>query len=370
MKKNCASCILVIWTISFLITACGDSNQEAEEIIRPVRYQPVYTTGGERERSFSGVARAALESDLSFKVSGTIEQLQIKVGDVVDAGATIARLDDKDYLLQVQEAEAALQQAEAQERNATASYERVRGLYENRNASKNDLDAARAASESANAQSVSKRKRLELARSQLDYTTLKAPNSGAIASVDVNLNENVKAGQIIAMLSSKSALEVEAGVPAILISQVRTGDKTSVSFDAIPNRNFSAQVTEVGVASMGAVTTFPVTVTLEKPGDDLRSGMAADVTFRFESPGRMERMLVPSVSVGQDSDGTYVFIIRSSQNGFGIIERRQVALGELTNEGMEVLSGITDGELIVTAGVSKILDGQKVRINDNSQGDK
>ena len=90
--------------LAMFLVSCG-SDEEPEVVLRPVRYQQVFSTGGSRTRTFSGTAQASLESSLSFKVAGTIEQLPVQVGDSVKSGQLLAALDDEDYRVQVQEAE-------------------------------------------------------------------------------------------------------------------------------------------------------------------------------------------------------------------------------------------------------------------------
>ncbi|MBD3168602.1 MAG: efflux RND transporter periplasmic adaptor subunit [candidate division Zixibacteria bacterium] len=355
---------LMITAVMLGVSACGDKQEAEKEIIRPVRYEQVFSTGGTRIRTFSGVTQSGQESKLSFKVGGTVENVYVKVGDKVYRGQPLISLDSDDYQLQVQEAEASLQQAKAQERQATANYERVRQLYENRNASRNDLDAARAAYESAKAQVDAINKRLELARLQVDYTELTAPVSGAIAAVDVEVNENVRTGQTVAVLTSGSRAEVHVSIPERLISDIREGDKVTVTFDAIGEEKFTATVSEVGIALTGVATTYPVTVVLDKADERIFSGMVAEVSFIFQSSDRSDRFYVPSVAVGEDRQGRYLFVVNpiESEEGFGKVERRNVAIGELTEDGLEVLTGLEDGDLLVTAGVTQIEDGQKVRI--------
>jgi len=228
----------VIWVI--LLPACESEEPVREPLIRPVRTQQVFSTGGTRVRTFSGTAQAGLESRLSFKVAGTVQVLNVKVGDHVKSGDLIAELDPIDYRLQAEETEASLERARADLRNAEAKYARVRALYENRNASRNDLDAARAGAESARAQVHSIQKRLELAGSQLRYTRLTAATDGAIAEVGIEVNENVRAGQTVVLLTSGARPEVKVGVPGILISQVQEGGKVTVTFDSIPGTVFRA----------------------------------------------------------------------------------------------------------------------------------
>lgn len=356
--------------IIFLLSGCAEE-QEVPELLRPVRFEEVFSTGGDRWRQFSGVAQAGLKSRLSFKVAGTIKRLHVKVGDRIRAGKLIAELDESDYQLQYQQARASLESARAQARNAEASYQRVRQLYENRNASRNDLDAARAANESAAAQVAAQENQMELSRLQLSYTKLKAPVDGAIAELDVEVNENVSSGQTIVSLSSGSNIEVSVAIPSILISQVRNGDAVKINFDAVSGQEFAGRVTEVGVASTGFATTYPVKVRLEDVNEsEIRPGMAAEVYFQFGKQGSRERMIVPSVAVGEDRNGRFVFTLESSdEEGIGIVRRHPVAIGDLSNQGLEILEGLEDGSLVVTAGVSKLVDGQRVKFGapDESQ---
>jgi RND family efflux transporter MFP subunit len=345
------------------LMSCGVDEEPPPRPIRPVRYQEVFSTGGQRARTFSGSAQAAVETSLSFRVGGNIRRVLVDVGDNVEEGQLIAELDPTDLELQVQEAEASLFQAEARSRQAEADYDRVRGLYENRNAAKADLDAARAAAESARAQIDASVKRLEQARSQLSYTRLRAPARGSIAAAPVDVNENVQAGQEIALLTAGSRPEVNVAVPENLIGEISRGDGVEVTFDAFPGRVFPATVTNVGVASVELATTFPVTVQLRRETEDVRSGMGADVTFIFGSSDERERYLVPPQSVLEDRDGRFVFVVEPTELDRGVVRRQGVKVGELTGEGLEVLEGLSDGDRVVTAGVSQIHDGLEVKLS-------
>jgi multidrug efflux system membrane fusion protein len=286
----------------------------------------------------------------------------VTVGELVERSGLIATLDDSDYRLRVQEAEASLAQAQAQLRNARNGHERAVQLYENGSASKQDLDAARAAFESATAQVAAIEKRLDLARLQVAYTRLEAPFAGAVAEVRVDVNENVNPGQPMILLTSRGRPEVRVSVPEVLISQVRPGSAVSVTFDAVAGTVLPARVTEVGVAATGLATTFPVTVRLDGDAERVRPGMAAEVTFRFETAGAAERLIVPATAVAEDQHGRYVYTLDLEGEGLGRARRVAVTVGELTSEGMEILTGLVEGDLVVTAGVSRIADGQRVRL--------
>ncbi|MFT5365664.1 MAG: multidrug efflux system membrane fusion protein [Candidatus Latescibacterota bacterium] len=341
--------------------SCGEDISEPEPVIRPVRYEKVTVSGGERARIFSGTSQAGLESRLSFRVPGIIKNLAVKLGDAVQVGQLIAELDSRDFQLKVQQADAALSSAQAQARNAQSNYDRIKALYENRNASKNDLDVARATAESADAQANATQNQLELARSQLSYTRLTVPVAGSIAKINIEENENVSPGQQIALLTSDSQLEVEVAIPEILIARIREGVEVKVHFDALPGRTFTARVTEVGVSSTSLATTFPVTVLLQHRDADCRPGMATEVTF-LDTDNKGDRILVPPVAVSEDRQGRFVFVVNPENDGLGTVHRHTVKIGDLTKDGMEVLGGIQGGDLVVTAGISRIQDGQKVRL--------
>jgi RND family efflux transporter MFP subunit len=295
--------------VAICSVGCSGGDAEDEPIVRPVRYIEVFQSGGVRVRRFSGVAQSAVEAPLSFRVAGTVQRLPVGVGDRVQSGQLIAALDPEDYRLQRQDAQAALRRAEAEARNAETSYERVRGMYENENASLTDLEAARTASESAAEQVTSAANRLGLAERQLGFARLTAPQDGAIAAVSIELNQNVRAGQTVVLLTSGSDLEVAVAVPEVLIAEVREGSAVAVTFDALPNDTAPGIVTEVGVAAMETGTTFPVTVRLTDSREGVRSGMAAEVAFRFTAPGRSDVIVVPPVAVGEDQNGRFVFVV-------------------------------------------------------------
>lgn len=341
---------------------CGGEEAAPAPVLRPVRYTEALSASGARDRTFSGVARSGLESNLSFKVAGTVTRVAVAPGDSVRAGQLIVQLDDSDYQLQLQDAQAALTRAEAQERNARTNYERVQALYENNNASRNDLDAARTAHESAQAATRSAQARVDLARSQVSDTRLVAPVAGAIPAVSVEANENVRAGQVVAVLTAGSRMEVEIGVPEALIARISVGSPVVVSFDALPDRSFDGRVTEVGIATSDRLNTFPVTALLDQPDPAIRAGMAAEVRLNFEAASDDPRFFIPAAAVGEDREGRFVFVIERTSDEAGIVHRTAVGVGELTTDGIEILTGLSDGDLVVTAGVSRIQDGQEVRV--------
>lgn len=366
MKNPKMMFVISLLCLSGLTTSCRKETQAhvTKKSVRPVRCQVVSrSSDGIQRRSFSGIAKSGLESTLSFKVAGTLNRLKVKVGDHVKKGQLIATLDSKDYQLQVQQVEAQLEQARAREANAKADYERVRGLYENQNAARSDLDAARTGYQSANASVSSIEKQLELMRSQRSYTELHAPFSGAVSAVNVEINENLQGGQpVIVLTAHVTRPEVEVAVPDRFIADVKDGQQLVVTFGAAPGKRFSAVVSEVGVAGSQVSTTYPVTATLKEADERMRPGMVAEVEFSFDAPENSGRIHLPSHAVQEDQHGKYVYIANMKDDGLATTERVKVSVGGLSAKGVEILDGLSEGHVVITAGVSRIREGMDVTL--------
>ncbi len=346
--------------------ACGPAAEPDEPVIRPVRYERAAIRGGAETRTFSGTTRAEVESTLSFKVPGTLTRLAVNVGDVVAGGQVVAELDPTDYRVSLQQAEAGLAAARAEFRNAKSRYNRVRDLYENRNASTGDLDSARATWESAAAQVQASRQQLEAARLQLSYTQLAAPQECSIAETYAKENENVSTGQGVVRLNCGQCSEVVVAVPDSFIGRVQAGLEVEVTVEAVSDQAHKAVVTEVGVAAGGGGTAFPVTAVLTGECAELRSGMAADVVFIFAPESDRAVLAVPGLSVGEDRTGRFVYVLEKADGDTWISRRRTVEIGEVFSDGIEIVSGIAVGDLVVTAGVRRVIDGQRVRLLGHS----
>lgn len=364
MKKIYLKLIMILLAMVLFI-GCNEqkASKEKEIVIRPVRYIKVYAQKGDRVRTFSGVSQAALESKLSFKVNGSIEKFYVKVGERVKKGQKVAILDDELYRLKVQEARAGLVQVKATLRSAENNYKRIQQLYVNKSASQNDLDTARAQYESYKASVLSMKKKLEQASLQLTYTKLYAPVAGAIADIPVEQNENIQAGQSVALLSTSTKLEVNVVIPEALIVDIKEGSQVDVVFDSIPEKSFSGTVIEVGVSSLDSATTFPVTVKIDNKSSQLRPGMAAEVAFKLQSHISKKRFIVPTFSIANDGEKSYAYLVKATDKGLGIVTKHFVTTGDLVSGGIEVFDGLKDGDNVLTAGISKVYDGLIVKMD-------
>jgi len=343
-----------------MVAGCESSEPPAEAPLRSVRYERVGADSAAEHTTYSGVSRSSEQSRLSFRVSGPVLRVQVEVGRQVEEGELLAELDSSDLNLRAAEAGSSVAQARAQSRQAQADYQRVRALYEAQGASRSELDAARARAETAQTSMRAASSRAAVSRNQSQYARLTAPSAGRVSLVSLEPGENVSAGQTVIVLESGAQQEVTVAVPENVIARVARGAEVEVSVAALDDRTIPGTVFEVAVSAQSS--TYPVTVRLDEEPEGLRPGMAADVRFSFENEEEaLDQVLVPGVAVAADPEGSFVFVLDTDGEGFGTVHRRAVSVGELTDRGIVIEDGLEDGELVVTAGVSRISDGLRVR---------
>jgi RND family efflux transporter MFP subunit len=196
----------------------------------------------------------------------------------------------------------------------------------------------------------------------MNYTNLIAPMEGIVANVNAEKNENVMAGKVIVEVNSGNDLEVTIGMPETYISRVKEGETVDVKFSSIADKVFEGTISEVSYAISSESSTYPVSIILAGPSDKIRPGMAADVTFHFKSDGKKACIVVPTNTIVEDQNGRYVFTVTKTEKNLGTVHKKKVQIGELTMDGIEILEGLEDNELIVTAVISKLFDNMTVKM--------
>ena len=347
-----------------VLLGCGEE-EKPPEIIRTVKWMEVSETGATQIRKISGVVKAVDETYLSFAVGGTVEVVKADLGDRVKKNDVLAVLDKQPFQLTVQNAEGELKKAEARVLERRANYERISALYESNNASKAELDEARAGFDNAEGQVKAVKAQLGLVRRDLQKTVLRAPYSGVISVKQVEPHVEVPPGQAIFGLDGEeSGFEAAVAVPETLVFHVSAGQKATVFFPTLNNREVPGVIREVGARSQTA-NAYPVTVKLGEQFSELRSGMSVEVAFEYASTSLSGDVIktgikVPVTAIRSGADNThYVFIYdrQTSTVTESLVEG-------VTIQGNDVIlaSGLKAGDIIVTAGVEFLNDKQKVKL--------
>ncbi|MEM7467491.1 MAG: efflux RND transporter periplasmic adaptor subunit [Pseudomonadota bacterium] len=366
MIEKIAKTILIAVIFALILSACSEAElPPSVDIIRPVKFFDLVEVSESAARTYSGSVEADTQANISFRVSGTLLNLPVEVGDRVEKGKLLAQLDSRDLTIGVREAEAQLSNARATLRNADSNYDRIRELYENDNTSKSELDSVRAAAESAKAQLRVAQQAVSNSRLQLSYSKVYAPASCEVSDKFVKVNENIAPGQSVLKLNCGTCADVRVSVPETVIGRIGRGDRVSVQVDAFPNQQFEAAVDEVAVAMDAESSAFPVVVKLKDGCDLVRAGMAAEVNFRFNAEASSKRLIVPGIALGEDRHGRYVFVLEPAEEGLWRAKRRAVEVDTEVQNGFNILSGLSAGERIVTAGVRRISDDMLVKLYEN-----
>jgi len=355
-------CLLVPILAAF---GCG-KEEKPEEIIRSIRWTNVAETSTKQVRMISGTTKPVDQTALSFAVAGTVEQVEVKLGEEVKKGQVLAELDPQPFELGVKDAEAELSKAEAIVVERRANYERYVALYESNNASKAELDEARASFDSAKSQVEAAKAKLGLARRDLRKTKLRAPFNGTISVKEIEPFVEVPVGRAVFGLDGEeSGFEVSAAVPDSVLINLSVGDEADVVFPTVNNRRVRGVITELGSRSRTA-STYPVTVRLKEQFTALRSGMSVEVAFEFIPESETGEPIVtglaaPLAALVVGEEKTYsVFIYDKKSSTVKKTQVKTLALRE--NDVIIAPGALKAGDIIATAGVQFLNDGQKVNL--------
>ncbi|UCG14006.1 MAG: efflux RND transporter periplasmic adaptor subunit [Deltaproteobacteria bacterium] len=358
---------LVLHLLWIMVAVFGCAREEEPpEVIRSIRWTQVVATTTHQVRMISGTTKPVDQTALSFAVSGTVEKVEVKLGDRVKRNQVLAVLDQQPFVLAVRDAEAALSKAQANVVERRANYDRILGLYESNNASKAELDEARASFDSAKSQVNAANAQLGLAKRDLRKTVLRAPFNGSISMKEVEPYVEIRRGRAIFGLDGEeSGFEVRAVVPESLVIRLNTGDEAEIIFPTLNNRKVPGVITEIGSRSQTA-STFPVTVQLREEFRDLRAGMSVEVAFQF-APEKVtgepvaEGFIVPlaAILVGA-KEQRFVFIYDKETSTV-----KKIPVEALNLRENDVIVGselLKSGDIVATAGVQFLAEGQKVNL--------
>jgi len=343
--------------LAALLGGCKSEPVAKEEAVRPVKVAIVETAPEARTLSYAGVVRARIESARGFRVAGKITERLINVGDRVLVDQPIARLDETDLKLAENSARAAVAAAASRRDVASDNLDRAKVLlpkaiisqaaYDTR---RNELDAAVASLESAQAQ-------LRQAVNAVSYATLKADKAGIVTAVSAEPGQVVSAGQPIVTVADAGETEIALAVPEQDAGRLTIGQWAKVTLWAGPRLSVDGRVREIGGQADPASRTYPVRIAVAAPPEAMRLGMTATVALRLEH--ETAPMLVPLTALTESSNTAAVFVVDPSKK---VVRRTVVALAGTSDEGVRIASGLSAGDMVVTAGVQFLRDGMRVRL--------
>jgi RND family efflux transporter MFP subunit len=344
------------------LQGCGKQS-ETDEPVRGLRAYKVSTAAQTRVKRFPSVLQPADVSPLAFEISGQLKAISLEVGQKVQLGDLLAEIDPRSLQAQVEQATAGVEHAQAQLANAEADFRRQDELLKRQVATQAAFDRAQASVLGARAQRDQAQRQLELANHSLERSKLVAPFAGKIARVDVRSFTQVTAGQPILTLFSDDRLETSFLAPASVFQSLKVGQPVDVKVADMPELQLKGRIKELGSQAM-QVSAFPVVVRLDSNAAGLNAGMAVEVTVEEPLLGAEGGFLVPlSVLVpegGKDMQQTATVFVYDPATS--TVRQRKIAVGGIRDNQLVVTGGLSAGELVASAGISYLAEGQKVKL--------
>ena len=337
--------LIICLTLFFALTDCQRNTVTtlSEPVVKTdtVRvYQQNVTA------TFPGKIKAASDLDIAFKVSGTLLRMPARQGTFVRKGTLIAEMDDRDYRTQLSATEAEYNQIKNE-----AS--RVMELYEKQSASKSDYEKALYGLQQISA-------KYEAHRNALTDTRLYAPFDGYIEQVYFDAHETVSAGLPVISMINAGLPEVEINIPSADYMRRAEFDSFECRIELYPGRTYPLEL--VGLkqkANLNQLYTMVLRMLPVSYDEVPTPGMSAMVTITYRS-GENARMQLPAPAVFTQDGKSCVWIYNP---GNQTVELRYVTIDTLLDNGTIVVrEGVRAGEVVVTAGVHALDQGQKVRL--------
>jgi RND family efflux transporter MFP subunit len=324
------------------VTSCKHKNTTART--EPVRVKTVCVAQNESltdGTGYPGTIEAGEETPLSFQVAGTVNNVNVKVGDKISKGQTIATLDATSL-------QHAYDISAAAEEQANDAYRRMKMLHDQK---------ALAEIKWVEVQSAVKQARsaTAIARKALSDAKLKAPYSGVVSAKFADKGQTVAPFEPIVNIMTTSDVKASVSVPENSIASIAVGDKGTVE---CAGHTYSSTVSEKGVSANPLTRNYTVKLSIEGrvPADSLLPGMICRVKIQTAGSDSMPSIVLPMDAVLLSEDNSnFVWLIEN-----GIAQRRAISIGDMTDNGVTVTEGLARGDSVIVSGQQKVSEGMKV----------
>lgn len=344
----------LVLPVLLLLSGCGaDGSQEAEATNPESEERAVAVAAVEalprnlsRDIQVSGSIEPIREIRLASRMSGVAVEVLHEEGDVVEEGQILARLD-------VAEQKAELDRARALSEEADRAYDRARELRDLELVSESEYESARSAHRTAESE-------VRLWETRVGFGEVRAPSGGVITRKSVEAGDAVGDGEALFTLADISTLVVRVGISDVDASQLDAGQRVEARVDALPGREWDAEIRRVFPSADPESRLVTVEVAFTDPDRaELRPGLLS--RLRLDVDRREGVIAVPNESLMASSDDDpFVFVIDDEDR----LERRDVVPGVSRRDWTEILEGLEEGEQVVGSNPAVLSDGTRVQVAD------
>jgi RND family efflux transporter MFP subunit len=349
--------VFAILVTSLLLGAGCAREEKKPEDIRPVNAARVMENSAAVVSDYAGYVEPRYEMPLAFRISGKLLERDVDVGALVKRGQLLARLDTADQEANVASARAQVLSAESDYGQAKADYERFRESFAKKFISATEFDRYKTAYSVAAQRVEQARAQLKLTENQSAYTTLTANYDGVITATKAEAGQVVSVGETVVTLARPEEKEVAISVPENRLGELGAATDIRVSLWVNPSRYYEGKLREVSPIADDVTRTYPAKVTIVDPDDAVKLGMTATVFLTRPAPPHVVQ--VPLTALYERDAHPFVWVVDSQK---GVVKLTPVTVGKYLKDAVTITSGLQPGELVVSAGVDKLIDGQKVRV--------
>ncbi len=316
----------------------------------------------EDDRSAVGEVRPRYESEIGFRIAGKVVARNVDVGASVKQGDLLARLDTQDYRNKLKSAESDIAAARAVLTEAEAAEGRLRHLLANGHTTKANYDVAVKNLRSAEAKLDASKTAMEMAKDQLGYAELHADFDGIITAVNAEPGQVVNVGQTIVRLARPDEKDAVFAIAEQAFEGRARGERPEVVAILLSNPAISAEgvVREISPVADPATRTFQVKVTLKNPPEQMRFG--ASIAGRVKSSTK-EVVALPGSALFDKAGKPAVWIVDPAASA---VLLKPVTIARYETDRVIVADGLAKGDVVVTAGVNRLRENQKVRLAEGA----
>ncbi len=352
----------LLWALvaGAVLAACSKT-ETAPDPVRAVRTTTVVAQSAGGAYEYAGEVRARTESRLSFRVGGKMVKRLVDLGDTVKAGQVIAQLDPQDLRLGQEAARAAVTAAQVSYEQTAADFKRYKDLRDQGFISSADLERRDTSLKAAKAQLEQAQAQANVQVNQAGYSTLVADAKGVITGVDVEPGMVVAAGAPVLRLAHDGPRDVVFSVPedkvALIKSLAQQPGRFKVRLWGTAQKTLPATIREISAAADTATRTFLVKADIgAEAANDIRLGQTA--TMLVELPQTAGITKLPLSALREEGGRSTVWLVdRSSMT----VKSQVVQLAGADGNEAVISTGLTPGQVVVTAGVHVLSPGQKVK---------
>jgi len=341
------------------LAACHKEEKAASQAIRPVRTVTVELQEGGEKVSLTGEIQPRYQADIGFRVNGKILERPVDVGTQVKKGDLLARLDPQQYRQDFEVAKAEVAAAEAEVTRSQAQEYRQRELLKNGNTTRVQYDQALKTFKTAQAQLDSAQAKQIQASENLGYADLKADNDGVITAIGADAGQVVSAGQMVVRLAQPGERE---GVFNIGEGAFKTRPKdptVTVHLVSNPEIETAGKVRYISPQADPATRTYTVRVSLPDAPPQMRLGANVVGTVTLDQG---QTVSIPGSALFQKDGKPAVWLVEKDNT----VQLKPITVQRYQGDSVVVGDGLAQGDVVVTAGVQKLLPGQKVALMDES----